>query len=73
VRHIAAVGDNEGVEPSELAERLGWDIRRAQPACMYVDDMGWAKAFKYSSGSHYEVGQFCPTPKTRRVAKGQVK
>ena len=69
VKLIAKVQDGMAMSPEELEEELRWGVRRMNPACNYLEEMGWTQANKFSSGGHYEVGQFCPTPRTRRVAK----
>ena len=39
------------------------------PACVYIDEMGWADTRRVCGGSHYEVSYLQASPTTRRIVR----
>ena len=57
------------MSPEDLDARLGWGVRRLNPACVYLDEMGWADTRKVCGSSHYEVSYLQASPTTRRIVR----
>lgn len=61
--------DQGSTKTPDVAQALGWEPRRMNPACEYLYALGKVNGRKHMGSAPFTYGQLIPTDATRRLAR----